>query len=163
MIVVCLTGIILYFGYTMNRWIRKIHPAGIRTESKFTQLGIQIAVSAYCAEGACIGSQRAAVARFQTPGQHDIDDAADAFRIVFHRRIGDDLYFLYGRRRNGLDELVEVPGKHTSGSAVHEHLVIIAAVQQHLLVTIDTEHRNGAENVNEVASFCLGISLDIIR
>lgn len=59
--------------------------------------------------------------------------------------------------------MVEVPGKHPSGPAVHEHLVIIAAVQQHLLVTIDAEHRNGAENVNEVAPFCFGISLDIIR
>ena len=152
LIVVCLAGIILYVGDTVERRTWIIGSACIRAESKLAQLGIQIAVPAYGAECACIGSQRTAVARFQAPGHHDIDDAADAFRIVFHRRIGDDLDLLDGRCRNGLDELVEVPGQHPGGTAVHQHLVILAAVQQHLLVTIDAEHRHIPENIDEVAA-----------
>ena len=136
----------------MDRRTWVIGSAGIRAEGEFAQLGIQIAVSAYGAEGACIDSQRTAVARFQAPGHHDIDDAADAFRIVFYRRVGDDLDLLDGRCRNGLDELVEVPGQHPGGPAVHQHLVILAAVQQHLLVAIDAEHRHIPENVDEIAA-----------
>ena len=64
--------------------------------------------------------------------------------------------------RNGLDELVEIPRKHTGRFTVNEHFIVRGSVQQDLLLSIHAEHRNGAENVNEVASFCLGISLDII-
>ena len=64
LIVVCLAGVIFYVGDTVDRRTWVIGSAGIRAEGELAQLGIQIAVSAYSAEGACIGSKRTAVARF---------------------------------------------------------------------------------------------------
>ena len=90
------------------------------------------------------------------------DDAADAFRIVFHRRIGNDLDLFDGRCRNGLDELVEVPGQHSCSTSVDQHFIILAAVEQHFLVAVDAEHRHIPENVNEVAAGRQGVCFHVI-
>ena len=107
-------------------------------------------------------AQGAAVTGFQSLGHNDIDDAADAFRIVFDGRIGNDLNLLDGRGRNCLDKLVEVPGQHPRRPSVHEDLVIRGAVQQYLVLTVDAEHRYVPENIDEIAAFRQGVCLHVI-
>ena len=141
---------------------RVIHPAGIGTEGELAQLGIDISVSSGHPQCAALCAQGAAVTGFQPPCHHDIDDAANAFRIVLDGRIGDDLDFLDGGGRYGLDELVEVPGQHPRRPSVHEDLVIRGAVQQHLILAVDAEHRHVPEYIDKIAAFRHWICLYVI-
>ncbi len=160
---VVIAGVILNVCHPMCFRSRVIHPAGIGTEGELAQLGIDISVSSGHPQRAALSAQGSAVTGFQPPCHHDIDDAANAFCIILDGRIGDDLDLLDGGGRNGLDKLLEVPGQHPSRPSVHEDLVIRGAVQQYFILSVDAEHRHVSENVDEVAPFCLGISLDIIR
>ena len=137
----------------MDRRVGEIRSAGIGAQGELAQLGAQVAVSAHVAECARIGAHRTAVSRFHAPDHHDVDDAADAFRIILDGGIGNHLDLLDRSGGERLDELIEVPGQHPGGPAIHKDLVILAAVQQHLLVPIDAEHRHVSENVDQIAAF----------
>ena len=157
-----IAGVILNVSQAVYQWIREIRPAGIGAEGELAKLGVDISASSGHPQCAALCTKGAAVTGFQALGHNDIDDAADAFRIVLDGRIGNDLNLLDGRGRNCLDKLVEVPGQHPRRPSVHEDLVIRGAVQQYLILSVDAKHWHVSENIDEIAAFRLRVCLHVI-
>ena len=81
-------------------------------------------------------------------GGDDVDDAARAFGVVFHRGFGDDFDLLDLRGGYTADHVLEIL-EHRRRPSVDQHLEIALSVELHVALGVDGQLRHFAQDLFE--------------
>ena len=92
-------------------------------------------------------------------GGDDVDDAARAFGVVFHRGFGDDFDLLDLRGGHTADHVLEIL-EHRRRPSVDQHLEIALSVELHVALGVDGQLRHFAQDLFECRRCGLRIVFD---
>ena len=109
------------------------------------------------------GTQRDIIALHLHVGRDDVQNAANAFRIVFRSGLGDHLYRFNGACRQTFQHFFRVVAHQRIGFPIHVYFKIRRPVHRDVVLPVDRHHRHLAKHFESRFGFRIGVVFDIIR